>query len=357
MNKFILTLLAYLLACNFAQANSEPYPWEEVCNFGDGSLCSKNVETTCKRVDSINFPQKDIPTAADKIALKNCSSENYYYGIGIPVDYVKARKCAFIEIDNGIDKDNVVQVGGSAILMMIYANGVGVKQNPDLATKLACRFEWTAPAEMDFRISHLQKLKTKAETQKFDICDDVTSGLMQGYCATIDYDISKARLDARMELLTANWSSEQKEAFAKLRKSADNYFDIRSSNEIDLAGTARVELALDEQGGLEKSFEQALERFEKGKFPAYSADDLKKNNTQLNAIYKQIMKAKIASDSWTTITKKGIRQTEQAWISYRNAWVEFGAIRYPQASADSWKAWLTKERAEQLKELLSEIEG
>lgn len=43
-------------------------------------------------------------------------------------------------------------------------------------------------------------------------------------------------------------------------------------------------------------------------------------------------------------TKEGIRTTQRSWLRYRDVWISFGAIHYPQVSADSWKAWLDKER-------------
>ena len=52
-----------------------------------------------------------------------------------------------------------------------------------------------------------------------------------------------------------------------------------------------------------------------------------------------------------TIRPEGIRDTERVWIRYRDAWVAFGAKRYPSVPADAWRTWATTERERQLREL------
>jgi len=38
-----------------------------------------------------------------------------------------------------------------------------------------------------------------------------------------------------------------------------------------------------------------------------------------------------------------IRDADRAWLKYREAWVQFGASRWPQIPADQWRAWQTAE--------------
>src|SRR5438132_323567 len=108
---------------------------------------AEDAVDVCKQVEKTPFPEGDKPTEKEKLSLGDCDTEALYYGIGLKADPVAARKCAFTQL--GGDLDTVF--GGTAILMVIYANGKGVKQNFDLAIELACQIGG-APAEIDGRV-------------------------------------------------------------------------------------------------------------------------------------------------------------------------------------------------------------
>ena len=128
-----------------------------------------------------------------------------------------------------------------AILMTIYATGVGAHRNPDLAIRFACTLDG-APAEMEGRIAHLQKLKASARRKlAFDLCDDITSGFMMGACAAHAQRIEEAKRTAQYRAKLAGWTAPERAAFAKLRQAARTFFQARSSNEVDLSGTAQAE--------------------------------------------------------------------------------------------------------------------
>src|ERR1700681_2395417 len=61
------------------------------------------IYARCKGIPEVVFPEQDLPSETDKKSLAGCSSENLYYGIDMPVDFIKARKCAFIEKAAGDD--------------------------------------------------------------------------------------------------------------------------------------------------------------------------------------------------------------------------------------------------------------
>jgi len=54
------------------------------------------------------------------------------------------------------------------------------------------------------------------------------------------------------------------------------------------------------------------------------------------------------------IDKAGIQAAQRAWLRYRDAWVEFGKVRYPAVPAHAWRAWFTRQRIDMLKELLDD---
>jgi hypothetical protein len=39
------------------------------------------------------------------------------------------------------------------------------------------------------------------------------------------------------------------------------------------------------------------------------------------------------------------------WMRYREAWVQFGKVKFPSVTADSWRTWLTRERIAMWKDI------
>src|SRR4051812_24469275 len=162
--------------CALAAASAQDWS-ENKDEITSGMTQSKAI---CRGVLRRDPPAADKPDAKIAASLKGCDSEKLYYGIGMKADPVRARQCAFLEMQREPDEG---VFAGRTMLMTIYANGVGAKRDLDVATHLACGLEG-APAEVDGRVTHLAELKAKNWAgHDFDFCDDITSGLAMGYCA------------------------------------------------------------------------------------------------------------------------------------------------------------------------------
>lgn len=313
--------------------------------FGDNPACTALAKLAA--------PAADQPDAAARERLKDCDSESLYYADGGKPDFVQARLCAFVERDKG----NELVFGGSGVLMMIYANGEGVARNIDLARKFACETEG-APAELDGRLEHLDAMaKAGAKADRMDLCDDITSGYMMGFCADRGASAAKVERDRRVAALTAKWTAAERAALARLRVAADAYFEAAVDGEVDMSGSARGAMAVGAQEDLEKGFADAIDAFEHGRFPTGDAATLAAADKALNASYAAAMryyKQQVAEGLAGTITTEGIRDAERAWIKYRDAWVAFGAQKYPAVGADAWRTYFTQERERALKALAGE---
>ncbi len=307
----------------------------------------------CAALAKVAIPAADMPDAAARTRLAGCESEGLYYADGGKPDYVQARLCAYVEREAGDE----VMFGGSAVLMMIYANGDGVARNIDLAKKFACAVEG-APAELDGRLEHLDAMaKSSGKSERFDLCDDITSGYMMGFCANRGAEAAKVDRDRRVTALMAKWSAAERAAFAKVRAAADAYFDASVEGEVDMSGTARGAMAVGARETLEDALVAALDAFEKGQLPQGGATEFAAADKQLNAHYTAAMsyyKVQAADGSAGSVSPDGIRGAERAWILYRDAWVAFGAQKYPSVAADAWRTYFTRERAQALKDLVGE---
>ena len=304
-------------------------------------------ETVCKQAEHVSVPELDRPTVPEKKTLTNCSSRDLYYGLGKPVDPDKARKCAYLEAE----RDNGEIFSGYAMLATIYANGKGANRNLDLAIKFACKLDMTGAIEDKYRVLHLAELKQKGwKGDDFSICDDITSGFMQGACADIEARFAEAKRTKILAKLVKAWNEKDKAAFKKFEQYFERFVKARVDNEVDLSGTGRAAFQFEEETKLRDDLAISIEKFEKREFPAYTADQLITADKELNDLYSTIQRSK--TPSWGTSTKEGIKSTQRTWLKYRDSWVAFAQQKYPDVSADSWRTWLTRNRVAMLKEIL-----
>jgi len=307
-------------------------------------------QTRCKAYAVVPIPAADSGHAADK-----CDARVLYYGedgSAKEANFAAARACAYRQRANKVD-DNF---GGPAILMMLYANGLGVQRNIPLAKRFACEIDG-APAEMDIRLDHLDKMaKHGPGKDRFDVCDDLTSGYLAGFCAGRDFKFDQVKRKRRIEDLATSWTRAQKDAYSRLRQSADAYFHASAEKEVDSFGPWSASREFEALDSLEDGFMKSIEHFERDERPEAAAGALRAEDAELNSTFQELMRnmaemeAKQPPDT-DTIKTAGVRDTQRKWLGYRDSWVAFAALRYPRTPADAWRAWLTHERTKMLKQL------
>jgi len=272
----------------------------------------------CAEAKNTELPAEDRPTPDESKALANCVSEDLYFGFGRPADPVTARKCAYAEMDRGETRT----FSGKTILTMVYANGKGANRNLDVAIKLACELNG-APDDLAGTIRQLARYKQAHWTgNSFTVCDHSAARFMYEQCAILDDRFDSLARRKKIEAITSKWSAADQKAFQSLQQVAEKFFQLHAGKERDLNGTVLVH----EQAFMERQFIEMLETLERGELAAYSA--------VVNGSTKE----------WGTVTVEGIRQTQQAWLPYRDAWVQFGKKKYPKVTPESWKAWITQQR-------------
>jgi len=307
----------------------------------------------CHRLAGRAPPPADRPTAAQREALKGCSSEALYYGeLGAP-NFVKARLCAFVEDEDGMGTSAEQDVfSGQTILMQLYANGLGgVRRDLDQATAYACTLDG-APAEIEGRVAHLQALKSKPQTKRFDYCDDITSGLAEGFCATRDADIAKRGRAAKTAAIEARVPVAARPALAALRKASDAFVDARGG-EVDESGTARAEMEIDAEEAVRNAFTVHLAQLIDGRWPQASPAQAKAADAALNIAYGKAMAYLASTDNLSTVKPDDTRKAQRAWIRYRDAFLAFARAASPATAPEAIAAQLTQERIKDLQDLAS----
>jgi len=315
------------------------------------------AQRDCEKVKLIEFPAGDLPKVWDTAAAPNgvrverkSDAYKYYYGIGVSVDYVRARQLAFYEMASDPDRDD--PTWGASVLLMLYANGLGVRRDIDLCIRLACGNVGHAPAELEGRTEHLKAMRTDTSAARFDICDDMTSGYSAGFCASIQSQLTGVLWKARIDSALKGWPEKDRAAYASLRKAASAFFAQRVYAEVDVSGTARGAMEIDESESLEEGFLQEILEASSCAAGGASAAGFGEADGRLNAVYSKVMQKK--KTYWGTVTKRDIRDTQRQWIGYRDAWAVFGAVRCPAVRAEAWKTMITEERILQLKDFLGD---
>jgi hypothetical protein len=297
----------------------------------------------CATVKDVEPPVEDRPSAAEEKALANCSSLDLYFGFGQPADPVKARKCAYAEIDRSAK----VLLGGKAILMMVYANGKGAPRNFDLALKFSCAIPGDAPGDAAGRVHQLDRLrKANWPGSNFSVCDHSSGREMYEQCAILQERFDKIERDQKFNELISKWTSGQQKAFRVFMQEADRFLKVQASNGVNLEGTFEVQ----EEAFLRNNLLSNLQQFEAGELPKSSDDEFQSAEAAERTTYMRTQSGDVSR--WGTVTRESVRTSEEAWRRYCNAWIAFARQRYPAVSEKTWKSWLDQERVVTLSRFL-----
>lgn len=303
--------------------------------FSQSTISDPGAKQMCAAVKDVELPAADRPTPAEEKALAKCVSADLYFGFGQAADPVKARKCAYAEMD----RNDKTLIGGKAILLMVYANGNGAARNFDVATKLACSLGG-GPGDDAGRVYQLDRLKKQNWTgNNFSVCDHSSAREMYEQCAILSERFDKIERDQKFNELIAAWKPAEKKAFHTFMEEANRFFEVQAKNGVNLEGTFEIQEEIFFKNNLLTSL-QALER---GELPNYTAEEFQKAEAAEKAAYQRTQTGDVTQ--WGTVTRQSVQKSEDEWLRYRNAWIAFGRQKYPGVSEQSWKAWLDNDRA------------
>ena len=348
---------------------------------------AKDWLATCAQYRYTPLPA-DIRAAQPPPSRAPCSSAASYYGLGIPVDYAEARRCAIQErflmanlystlwwavpassaqgaarFDQDLDE---IGIKGSATLAMLYADGKGVPRNTSLAMRFTCEAidDGTIEASTDSGsdasdespgryVNYRTLLHDVATRSSIDMCEyrpdlewDITD------CDYIDHLRGDRQRTATIASFSARFTPDQKSAYLKLVSAFEAYLKAHNYGETTVFGHHTANPQWDRQPQEEEDFIKTMRRLESGHLPSSTAADYARADRALNDLYRQTMAT--AKDSGADggeypPTPKGLLETERLWLACRDAWAAFGQLRYPQVSKESWLTWATLQRIEDLK--------
>lgn len=292
--------------------------------------------------------ERNIRLGYDEVSsIRLLDTVDWCYEAGIPIIPDSDRPL----IQNGANNNEIAEM---------YANGRGVKRDLKLAIALVCHGSGV-PAELQHLVYHLISMRYYGELldREFKFCDHVTSVMNIGLCAERAEEVDSKKREAEFAVTLEHWSSAEKVAFKELKVAADDFISswaesdvVRATREIDMSGLESglesMSMYFSSRRMLKEEFFGAIRMFESGQLP--NDKNFKQADKDLNKAYSRIMGRKNLEDFG--ITKDRIRATQRKWIKYRDAWTQFAAVKYPDVPSDVFKAWLTQQRTEELKEFV-----
>ena len=169
-------------------------------------------------------------------------------------------------------------------------------------------------------------------------------------CAQRDLAIEKTEFD-RLRKAMEKTGPEQRVAFNALMVTFSAFRDLHAADATCRIGNGCGDMQTSEQARLNRDFLAMAEGL--ASFPSFTADDLARDDATLNAVYQKalaLLPADCAAANYDCMSQGTFRETQRAWIRYRDAWITFSGLRWAQVTEDSWRTYLTRQRAQQIEE-------
>ena len=326
------------------------------CCFGQtgaGVAAQTSEEKVCAEAVGTPLPNKLQPSPAEFAAVPaNCFALDLYYDKA-PGHLQAALVCGLKESaqlkanQKPTPKAPAPYPADPLALTMMFANGEGVPRNTALARRFAC--------EADDGFVEVGAVLWAIDNGKVKVCgtDGSEYGRQVNYlCLGIRQEQVTAELADAYAHIRQSMTPEVYAAWRQLDEARTQYLKAHGAEEPN-GNTGLVQAAMEEDLEADRQWLTILYAAEHGPPPpeVLEAGDLQGADQKLNEQYSQAL-AETAKDCPAAQDAYGIaclspgelRKAERAWLRSREAWVRFGALRWPQVPADHWRTWLTTQR-------------
>jgi uncharacterized protein YecT (DUF1311 family) len=237
------------------------------------------------------------------------------------------------------------------------------KADPELVFNLVIRGGF-APAELIAAVEGTYKNWKKGVAKRFDICQYVTSGYGQGYCAARETDENEEKENDRLAGLSERLGGNSRKLLTRAYDSAAKFFEEKAENEEGYrCGTAHVAMVLSSQTKHMDEYLALVEKVLKKKFKPSPGDSFEITDQRLNKAYRDVMdrlKKDEGSPCPCIPAQKEIKTVQRLWIVYRDASAKLFTSLNPAVNEKTWKNWFTGTRCKELEsalQLVQELEG
>ncbi|WP_025821065.1 lysozyme inhibitor LprI family protein [Shewanella marina] len=241
----------------------------------------------------------------------------------------------------------------------IYAN----KTN-QLVLQIICRGS-EVPAELETAVEErYQFWLQNYSSQTFNICHYITSGMGMSFCA--NRDAQKQAKQQQLQLSKIKQQLLHKPQHQQLLMALDDSYNefatfaqLRAIGEQLYAGTSRSGMIIEDINQQKQHYiDWIYNQVALLSHPVvvdFSAED-----KALNQVYRQLRKnlrAHPVTDFNISFHFDDLKQTQRAWLNYRDSTAHLLSLLTPNTSKQQWQAYLTQQRLQQLKELQQQLQN
>ena len=226
--------------------------------------------------------------------------------------------------------------------------------SPIVILQLACR-DGFASAEKDGAVQAAYESYKAGEVLKFNVCDYITSGYGQGFCAQWRAEEAEKDYKQRIKKLKGHVSRSAVQLLDTAYANASKFFDAKAEREEGSGGTGRAAWVIGSEMMQRSEWLSLIERADSGFLPGTWSKDTTADK-KLNATYRQAIRLlrthPIAGFNAPPVTDTDLVYVQKLWIPYRDSTAKLCAAIMPSIGEAMWKDWLTAERIEQLKNVI-----
>ncbi|RXJ86509.1 lysozyme inhibitor LprI family protein [Arcobacter sp. CECT 8985] len=228
------------------------------------------------------------------------------------------------------------------------------KANPKLVFDLVVR-GGNVPAEYEAAVKVTYN-NWQNGIAKFDLCNFITSGMGMGYCAKKEEEKQQIKRAKEIKQFRKKLSKENQTLLNDALKYTNKFIEKKAILEEGHGGSGRASFLINSETKQKNEYLKLLKKVQKG-FTAKLKYSLKYYDKKLNETYKKVLKKlKKSSIEYTMsypITFDNIRTVQRIWIKYRDANTKLFLTINPSSKKENWEAYLTKQRTNQLKLILT----
>ncbi|AXX92282.1 hypothetical protein CPU12_09060 [Malaciobacter molluscorum LMG 25693] len=233
-------------------------------------------------------------------------------------------------------------------------NGRFGKANPKLVFDLVVR-GGNVPAEYEAAVKDTYN-NWQNGIAKFDLCKFITSGMGMGYCSYRTEKKRKLKRENEIKQLKNELSKTNQILLDDALKYANKFIEKKTILEEGHGGSGRASFVIESESEQKSKYFKLIKKVKKG-FTIKLKYSLKYYDKELNTIYKKVLtKLKKSPIDYTMsypITYNNIKTVQRIWIKYRDANIKLFLALSPSSKKEEWNAYLTKERINQLKQILT----
>ncbi|MDA8611135.1 hypothetical protein N9L35_01985 [Alphaproteobacteria bacterium] len=233
----------------------------------------------------------------------------------------------------------------------------GNKPDNSLALKIVCRSA-NVPAELQAAVKFLSDTDLKKVNKPFNICNHITSGMGQSFCAQRNTRVSERSIEIQVQELEGKLSPENSSLLKRVLNLGFSYIENKVKTEEQHAGSGRGGWVAESIGQQKQELLSFLNNVAElkhiGSKPNYKEVEFKVAFL-LKEVLANLSERPVLGDGSLSLAQ--VLDSQERWENYAAEISKLLFALDSQRTELQWKAYMYAKRAENLESLLYNISG